>query len=116
MLTKDEILKRRPSKMESIESPAWGGSVYVREMNAAERDSLESQQLTAKQAGQPMHNFRANLVARTACDDTGARMFTDDEADALAELPADDLRPIADKAMDLNGMSEKEAKDVAGNS
>jgi hypothetical protein len=61
-------------------------------------------------------NFRARLLVKCVTDDTGARIFTDDEAAKLGEQPADVLDRVFAVAQQVNGMTQKDVEDLAKNS
>ena len=49
-LSRDEILGKRRGKVEEIKVPEWGGTVFVREITASERDAFEAEAWTRKAA------------------------------------------------------------------
>ena len=111
MLTKDQIMAvTNDLPTEEVPVPEWGGSVFVRTMTGAERDSFEQTMLDNKKSGTNLTNIRARLAARVVCDSAGARLFTDKDADALGGKSAKVLDRIFEVAQRLNGIG---AKDVA---
>ena len=74
-LTKDQILAAEDLGKELVSVPEWGGHVYVKVMNGAERDAWEASIVGATGSQRNLQNIRARLVALTACDGGGLRLF-----------------------------------------
>ena len=122
MLSKTDILAnigtRKNLKTDTIDVPAWGGTVNLRGLTAGERDDFEMSCLKSDGDGESksdMRNIRAKLVARSVVDEAGNRLFDDTEADALAGEAADVIDPIFSKCQSLNGMSKKDVEALAKN-
>lgn len=81
-LTREDILRRRPLPTEVVPAPELGDGVTlrVRRLNAGEFLAL-----TEKAKADPQTAYQHWIVA-TVCDDAGQRVFTDDDAPAIAEL------------------------------
>lgn len=96
----------------------WGErSVHVREMTGAELDSLQERwrQLKTDENNNPALSM-AEMCVRSLCDETGARLFTDEEVLEVVKLPTRLLRLIVDAATDLSGLSDEEIGALEGNS
>lgn len=109
VLTKDEILSRGAPRTEEIEVPAWGGSVFVRQLGIVER--IAFQQAGAEGPGDNSLWVRLALLA--VCDADGARLFTDEDLATLCEMDGAALEPVVEAAMRLNGFltpAEREEK------
>jgi hypothetical protein len=94
--------------------PEMGGEVIVRSLTGSERDKFEAslmEQRGSRVTYKPV-NVRASLAVRCLVDESGARMFTDDDAEALGELSAAVLGPIYDLAQRLSGMSRKDVDEL----
>ena len=61
LLSRDAILQTNDLHCELVKVPEWGGDVYVRGLNGAERDQLEAAMLKDKE--RTYENFSARLVA-----------------------------------------------------
>jgi hypothetical protein len=62
-------------------------------------------------------NTRAKLVARCWIDvETNERMFSDSEVDELGTLPTSAMQTLADASMKINGLSDDDIEEMAGNS
>ena len=99
-LTKITILSAPDSAPTPIDVPEWGGTVCVRVMTGTERNQWESQ-LDAHRS-----NFRASLLVRCLCDESGARMFEDSDAEALGAKSGVVLDRLFDVAFKANGLGQ----------
>lgn len=114
-LTRDAILEANDLKTESVEVPEWGGSVMVRTMTGADRDAFEDSMVTVGADGKRtpnMSNMRAKLVAMTAVDEAGNRLFSAGDVEYLSRKSADALNRVFEAAQRINGMGA-EAEQVA---
>lgn len=114
LLSKDQILAAEDLVTEDVEVPEWGGTVRVRMMTGAERDSFEDSltQTKGKNVKTNLANLRARLVARTVVDEDGKRLFTDAEAGVLGQKSAAALDRVFEAARKLNGMTEKDVEEL----
>lgn len=65
---------------------------------------------------EPGGKVAATLLARCIVDENGARLFKDDAATALAELPAGPAQKLSEGILEASGLTEKSADDIEGNS
>ncbi|MGE7136222.1 hypothetical protein ACQKIE_01160 [Luteibacter sp. NPDC031894] len=98
----------------------WGGSVRLQELSASDRDQWEAEQIIVLADGagakfNPKH-ARARLVVRSLVDETGRRLFKDDEVAALGSLAASTMQKLFNKARKLNAISADDMKELEGNS
>lgn len=116
-LSRDEILKRDEMPTREVPVPEWGDgeTVRVRCLNAAGRleFGVASQKVIS---GEPGPNPTALLVALSAIDDHGARLFHLQDVDALAELRGDVIDRIATAVMELSGLGDDKVAEAEGNS
>jgi hypothetical protein len=115
-LSKDDILKAEGPPTEEVEIPQWGGSVLVRGMTGRERDEFEARTMVRR--GNEMvpdaGNIRARMVACCVIDeDTGQRMFTESDAQALGDKSAKAIIRIAEVAGRLSGIGEDDIEEMA---
>lgn len=82
MSLRDSLLTHTPA----VVPVQWGGTTYyVRSMTGKDRDSFESE--TWGPEGEPIKaNLSARVLMRTLCDEAGARLFTDAEAELVGAL------------------------------
>ena len=113
-LTADQILDANDSTTEIVTVPEWGGDVRVRTLTGKERDSFEASIVNGKTVN--MVNVRAKLVARTACDDSGKRLFSDAQIELLGDRSAKALDRVFTVAQRLNGLTQQDVEELAKNS
>lgn len=111
------ILEAQDSQRQAVEVPEWGVTVYVRTLSGTERDAFEAGLVKGqgKQRKPDLANLRARLVALCAVDAEGKRIFADGDVDALGRKAAAPLDRIFTAAQQLNGLTEKDVEDLAGN-
>lgn len=115
-LNREALLKRDNLRIEKVELAK--GFVYVREMTAAEKNAFEMSMLKQIKTGNPknpvmyettLENYRTKLAVCSICDETGNLLFTQKDIVALSQaMSASNMEKIADKASDLNAISEQD--------
>lgn len=117
VLGRDAILAQRntPRVVETVE--AFGGTVRVQALTAKEKDAFDASLIVGSGKRQKVEtkNIRARLAARSIVDESGALVFTDDDADKLGDLSGADMQRIYDKAQELSGISDDDVEELAGN-
>jgi hypothetical protein len=120
---RDEILGRDDLPVEVVTVPEWGMDVRVRALSGKDRDGFEASCLKAQ--GQPgpdgkpqlqLVNVRARLVVLSVVDETGARVFTDEDATALGAKNGKVLDQLFEVAQRLSGLRPADVKELVGNS
>ena len=104
MLSRDKLLGYVDTNIGSVEVEELGGKVGIATLTVAEVDQLGK-----------LDDSKPASVAVTilgACDDKGARLFTDDDAARLAQLPAGIVSKISKAILAHNGMGPKAAEDA----
>lgn len=114
LLTKDQILAADDQPTKDIEVPEWGGAVRIRTMSASERDKWESE--TYADGKVNTLDFRARFCALCIVDEQGTRLFSDAEVQALGRKSAAALQRVFNAAQELNALSNKDVKELEGNS
>lgn len=79
ILTREMILAANDLPVESVEVPEWGGSVYVKALSVEQREALEDVLFRQGKRDQ----FRAELVAMSAVDENGERLFLPEDVEQL---------------------------------
>ncbi len=117
-MTKEQILRKRALRCETVAVPEWDDKVVVRELTAAERDSFEQSivDTRGKSAKANLANIRAKLCARCIVDEQGNRVLEDVDATALGEQSAAALQRVFNVAQRLCGMSPTDVEELAKNS
>ena len=118
LLSKTAILAANDLKSEDIEVPEWGGAVRVRSFTGRERDAFEASMVRGEGRDRKVDltNMRARLVGLTVIDETGQRLFTDDEVDLLGAKSGAALDRIFAIAQKLNGLSGADVDELSKNS
>ena len=112
LLTKGDILASR-LKSEVVEVPEWGGSVRVRELSAAQRDSWDSTfrfDAEGNATTESLRNMRARMCAISIVDESDMPIFSPVEADQLGQLSGVALHRVYAVCRRLNGMDDSTAK------
>lgn len=103
---REEILGLDDRLCVEVEVPEWGGRVLrVAAMAAVDRDAWELAIAESAKAGHKLGNVRAGLVARCVVDERYARVFSEDDVEALGRKNAKALDRLYEAAARLNGLS-----------
>jgi hypothetical protein len=115
-LTRENFLNPSAAPVEPVQIPELGGTVNVRGLTAAERDEFEATMILEKgeTKADKFRNLRARLVAKCIIDETGARMFTDDDVPALGANQARAIQRAFEVAQRLSGLSAVDVKELEG--
>lgn len=117
LLTKEQIWAADDLTWEDVSVPEWGGDVRVKTLTGAERDQYEAESVKMEGNRRKMTgNLRARLVALTAINEDGTPMFTRADVMKLGQKSAAALERVFEVAAKLNGMTEEDMDDLAGNS
>ncbi len=118
LLSKTAILTANDLQTEDVEVPEWGGAVRVRSFTGRERDAFESSMVRGdgKDRKVDLTNMRARLVGLTVIDETGQRLFTDEEVDLLGAKSGAALDRVFAVAQKLNGLSGADVEELSKNS
>lgn len=117
ILSRNDILKRSDLQKELVAVPEWGGEVWVRGLNGAERDQFEASILVQRGRNQTvnMTNVRAKLCTLAMCDEQGKALFSLEDVDALSQKSAAALDRVFVVAQRLSGIGERDVKEMVGN-
>jgi len=118
LLTREGILECSDMKLEKVQTPEWGGHIFVKTFTAAERDLWEQRQYdfsTEASRTNARRRVRANLAAATVCDEKGKLLFTADDIDRLSEKSAAPLSRIYNVSARLNHLLAQDVKDLEKN-
>ena len=108
MLIKSDILNVSDTPLVPVEVPEWNGRVNVPVLSLAELDDLAKIQ----HAG---GNSNALMAARIIRDSAGQRIFTDDDAPALARKSGKAILRILQRFNEVNNLAEDAAESAAKN-
>lgn len=114
MSLRDQILNADDINSELVEIPVWGVTVEVRSMDGRARTRLL--RLSTDGTGEvDMERIYPEMVILCSHDpETGERIFTEDDRDAILSKAAGPVELLALAAMRVSGMSG-DALDAAGN-
>ena len=115
VLSKEQILQADDLKREAVDTPEWGGEVLLRELRGRERDAFEEGSMD-KQRNVTMTNMRARLVALSAIDEEGERLFTAKEATELGDKSATALNRLFEVCCRLSGITSEDVDKLEKNS
>lgn len=118
-LGKDAILAAPDLEYRDVEVPEWGGVVRVREMTAADRESLgRAAEDRDKQiaAGETPIAYEALLVGKAIVDSAGNRIFTDAEIVELGKKSSRALQRIYEVAMEISAIKREHVEELKKNS
>lgn len=117
VLTREAILARRNSGVERVYVERWKGHVCLRVMSGEDRDAFEQFCTDARTAGRlQVRGILAMLLVRTICDESGQRVFTDEDVDAVNQLDAAVVCELFERAQRLSGLTDDDVEELAGNS
>ena len=85
-------------------------------MIGADKDAYDLQAMNNRTEDGKFHfaNFKAAMVARCWVDEDGNKLYAN-EASELGKLPASLVGLLYDECLVLNGITEAEAEEIAGN-
>lgn len=106
-----KILASKPTMVEPVDVPAWGVTVYVKELTLAERDKFEAGQVRRNADGTAFLDtvgLKARLVALTACDENGDLIFDESDVDSIMGLGAAGVEVVFTVAQRVNKMRKED--------
>jgi hypothetical protein len=110
VLTRSAILAADDLPREAVNVPEWGGEVFVRTLTGGERDRFEGWI-----QGDRFDAFRAKLAVLCVCDESGARVFADDDVALLSGKSTKPLDRIVEAAYRLNRFTTADLETIAKN-
>lgn len=118
MTTGQDILAMDDRRMESVTVPEWDDArVFVRVMGATERAKYEASLMKLKDApkDETLLRIKTTLVLLCSCNESGVRLFNDNQYDQLAEKNGNAIDRIYEVVDRLNLVTHKAVSDEAGN-
>jgi hypothetical protein len=118
ILTREQIdaIDDLTAQMVEVDVPEWGGSAFLRPLEVGELDDYSNKVMRARQKGEGLTNFRAELVAKCLCDAKGVRLYSDADVAILAKKNGVVVNRLYEAADKLNDIGPKKIEDIAGNS
>ncbi len=116
ILSKQQILEAQDIKIEEVEVPEWGGSVFIKVMNATQRDEFETF-VYKRQDQKDLSGMRVLLCKLCLCDEQGKRMFESvNDVKALTDKSGSALMVVFQAAQKLNALSPDDVGEMEENS
>ena len=115
-LNRDDIMSVCDLRPKYIEVPEWSGCVWIKQMTAAERISLEELLSPEKKKNRSGLEIITLFLCRVLSDSDGNLLFTDDDAPELAKKNPEVLMRINDIAQEHNGMGKAAMEKLEKNS
>ncbi|MDQ8045264.1 MAG: hypothetical protein REI11_11720 [Patulibacter sp.] len=114
LLSKDAILGAEDREYAIVSCPEWGGEVRVRSITGRERDTYEQSLIDQRGGDRKVNtrNARAKLILLSAVDESGARLFSDDDLSRLGGKNARPLDRLFDAARKLSGLSDDDVEEL----
>jgi hypothetical protein len=113
MSLREKILAAEDIQSEIVDVPEWNVKVEVRGMNGSDRSRILDSAAAAGSSGLSVGAMYVDTVIATVYDpDSGLRIFSDADRDALLGKSASAIDRLAEVGMRLSGMSV-EAQDNA---
>lgn len=111
LLNKESILAADDIKTEIIPVPEWGGDVKIKAMSVKEQ--LDFDEYLSKNAGP--HDMAFYLVVKSCVDESGSRLFTDEDVTLLHKKSSKPLMRIVEAIMSLNKQRDGDVEELAKN-
>lgn len=116
-LSRDAILQAQDIQVAQVAVPEWGGSVYVRGLTGAERDTFEQRCMDSRKGRQiNIKGLKTLLVVMSVVDAEGQKMFAPKDAEALQAKSARPIERIYKAASDLSGLTDDDVEELTKNS
>lgn len=105
-LSKKAILAAKDVKLDGpVMVPEWSGEVFIKTLSGTERDAFEESYASDK-----MRNFRSRFLVLTLCDESGERLFADNEVEQLGKKSAIVINRLFDKAWAVNAFRTEDVE------
>lgn len=116
-LTRDAVLKAQDVKTEKVEIPEWGGEIYIRCMTGEERSRYDNlaYSLRGEKVEVNRMNFRERLLVFTLCDESGNKIFEEEDISLLAKKSGAILDRLYVVSARVNGMRKEDMEQLGKN-
>jgi hypothetical protein len=113
-LNREAILNAADIKYEDVDTPEWGGITRVRMLTAKDRSAFEYWCYKNTDSEKVTEMYPRICVA-CIVDESGNRIFQDDDIEVLMQKNGTILRRVAEAAMKLNKLSSEDVEEAAKN-
>ena len=119
-MTRQEILNSRNFGIKEIDVPDLG-KVSIRKWSGKDRAKFLQASITVESGNvdvkyEKIFDNMSLVVASSLCDESGVRLFNDDEIDMVSEMNADIIQTIYQESLSLNSLAPKSVEEAAKNS
>lgn len=118
-LTREDFLRAGIRKLPIVpfDCPDLGGQVCIRRLSGRELDLFiaDYNRLGGGEGRNPAQ-VRVKILVAAACDTEGHPLFKPEDAAQLVNMDPALIRPIADFALQFNGLTEDAVGELEGNS
>lgn len=117
-LTAEEILERDDIEYRDVEVPEWGGVVRIKTLTGRERATWQDSSMagTGAKTRVDFQNYTVKLVIMACVNESGGRLFSEDQLNKLRRKSSAALERVATAAMELSGIGEDELEALGKNS
>jgi hypothetical protein len=112
LLSRDSILKAQDVATKDVQVPEWGGAIRVRSMTVAERNEFARRSAAE---GANAVGVSAWLVSVLAVDESGARLFTPEDVQALEARNFKAVDTVVNAILEVNAMGVAAVEAAAKN-
>jgi hypothetical protein len=115
---REQILQADDRPVEELWVPEWNLRIYLRTMSAGERDAFGASNDPRLNGGKQADyaTLRARFCALVIVDESGERIFSAGDIEALSAKSATAIDRIWEAASKLNRMAEEDIGELAKNS
>lgn len=109
-MNRDDILSIIDLDFKSIKVPAWGKDIFIRQLSAYERATLNELTLPLQESTKDSDQIKVMAIACTyfISDENGKRLFSDDDAEALQSKSQEAIHFIFIEGMKYSAMTAEE--------
>ena len=117
ILTREDFLSGSSLKKELVDVPELGGSLWLRELPARDLLAFNDRVQELQKEGEELKphqslTLMAFLVSRSACDQDGKLLFTEDDVEQLGETKINVLTALSMKVMEMAGLNTRVIQEV----
>lgn len=110
-LSANQIISADDAKIEAVEVPEWGGTVYIKTLRGTDRDAFEES--LSKEKDKP---FRSRFLVMTLCDERGSLLFKPEQVASLGEKSSLVLNRLFDASWAINYFTPEKVEELGKDS
>ena len=115
MANREAVLQANDETIEELDMPEWGFKVHIRTLRARERDVFYKSCVGKDGRQQYPENMHARFCALVLCNESGDRLFSDQQVAQLGNKSARALDRIFDAGQKLNKMNSDAVEEAEKN-